>query len=69
MGPKTPRLPPSPIDQRGALMDTKVRELALIAGIACLGLALAWAHEADLFAICFATAAAIAIIEAARRSV
>jgi hypothetical protein len=44
-------------------------ELALISGIACLGLGLAWAHEADFFAICFAAAAAIAIVEAVRRSV
>ena len=50
-------------------MDTEVRELALISLIACVGLALAWAHEADFFAMCFATAAAIAIVEAARRSV
>jgi hypothetical protein len=47
-------------------MDTEVRELALISVIAWFGLALAWAHEADFFAICFATAAAIAIVEAAR---
>ena len=57
------------IDQRAVLMDTNVRDLALIAAIACFGLALAWAHEADFFAICFATAAAVAIVEAARRSV
>jgi hypothetical protein len=50
-------------------MDTKVRELALISVIACVGLALAWAHEADFFASCFATAAAFAVFEAARRSV
>jgi hypothetical protein len=49
-----------------ALMDAKVRELALISVIACVGFALAWAHETDFFAICFATAAAIAIVEAAR---
>jgi hypothetical protein len=50
-------------------MDTDVRQLASIAVIACCGLALAWSHEADFFAICFAIAAAIAIVEAARRSV
>jgi hypothetical protein len=49
-------------------MDTKVRELALSSVIACAGLALAWAHAADFFASCFATAAAFAV-EAARRSV
>jgi hypothetical protein len=59
----------SAVDQRAVLMDTNVRDLALIAAIACLGLALAWAHEADFFAICFATAGAVAIVEAARRSV
>jgi hypothetical protein len=50
-------------------VDANVRELALISVIACFGLALAWAHEADFFAICFATAAAIAIVEAVRRSI
>jgi hypothetical protein len=58
----------TPIDQRAVLMDTKARELALISVMACAGLALAWAHEADFFAIYFAAAAAIAIVEAARRS-
>jgi formate dehydrogenase assembly factor FdhD len=62
------RPPVSSIEQRGALMDTEVRELALISVIACFGLALAWAHEVDLFAVCFAAAAAFAV-EAARRSV
>jgi hypothetical protein len=51
------------------VVDPKVRELALISVIACFGLALAWAAEADFFAICFAAAAAIAILEAVRRSV
>jgi hypothetical protein len=46
-----------------------VRELALISIVACFALALAWAHEANLFAIYFAAAAAIAIIEAVRRFV
>jgi hypothetical protein len=52
MGPKTQRPPLRPIHQRTVMMDTNVRELALISVIACVGLALAWAHEADLFAIC-----------------
>jgi hypothetical protein len=39
-------------------------ELALIALAACVGLALAWAHQADFFAISFAIAAALAIGEA-----
>jgi hypothetical protein len=47
----------------------KVRELALIVIVACFVLALAWAHDADFFAIFFAAAAAIAIVEAVRRSV
>jgi hypothetical protein len=38
-------------------------------GIACFALGLAWIYEADFFAICFATAAGIAIFEAVRRSV
>jgi hypothetical protein len=50
-------------------VDPKVRELALNSILACFALALAWAYEADFFAICFATAAAIGIIEAVRRSV
>jgi hypothetical protein len=50
-------------------VDPNVRELILISVIACLGLGLAWFHEADFFAIFFASAAAIAIVEAVRRSV
>jgi hypothetical protein len=46
-----------------------VEELVSISVIASLGLVMAWAQAADLFAICFAAAAAIAIVEAARRSV
>ena len=42
-------------------MDARVRELALISLIACFCLGLAWAHEADLFAIIFAAAAAVAV--------
>jgi hypothetical protein len=48
-------------------VDAKVKELVLISIIACLGLGLAWFNEADFFAIFFATAAAIAIVEAVRR--
>ena len=49
--------------------DADVKELVLISIIACVGLALAWSYEADFFAIFFAAAAAIAIVEAVRRSV
>jgi hypothetical protein len=49
-------------------VDPKVRELAFISFIACFSLGLAWAHEADLFAMFFATAAAIAGVEAVRRT-
>jgi len=47
-------------------VDPSVRELVSISVIACLGLVMAWAQAADLFAICFAIAAALAIIEAVR---
>jgi hypothetical protein len=50
-------------------VDPIVRELAFLSGIACLGLGLAWAYEADFFAIFFATAGAIAVVEAVRRSI
>jgi hypothetical protein len=50
-------------------VDANVKELALISGIACVALGMAWLYEADFFAIFFATAAAIAIVEAVRRSV
>ena len=50
-------------------MDAHVKKLVLISVIACLGLGLAWFYEADFFAIFFAAAAAIAIVEAVRRSV
>jgi hypothetical protein len=49
-------------------VDPKVRELAFLSGIACLALGLAWFYEADYFAIFFAVAAAIAVVEAVRRS-
>ena len=41
-------------------MDADVRELVLTSIIACVGLALAWTHEADFFAH---------IVEAVRPSV
>jgi hypothetical protein len=43
-------------------------ELAFISLAACLGLGLAWRQEADFFAMFFAAAAAIAGVEAVRRS-
>jgi hypothetical protein len=49
-------------------MDKTVRELTLIFLVACVCLALAWAHEANYFAMFFATAAAISGEEAIRRS-
>jgi hypothetical protein len=49
-------------------VDARVRELSLISLIACFCLGLAWAHEADFFAIAFAVATAIAVAEAVRRS-
>ena len=49
-------------------MDPTVRELTLLATLACACLALAWAYEADYFAMVFAVAAALAGVEAVRRS-
>jgi hypothetical protein len=49
-------------------MDANVRELALISLVCCFSLGLAWAYELDFFAMFFAIAAAIAGVEAARRS-
>jgi hypothetical protein len=49
-------------------LDAKVRELSLLTLLACLGLGLAWAHEADYFAMVFAAEAAFAGFEAVRRS-
>jgi hypothetical protein len=49
-------------------MDRGVLELAVVCLAACAGLALAWAHEADFFAMFFAVAAAISGVEAIRRS-
>jgi hypothetical protein len=48
--------------------DAKVRELSLLTLLACLGLGLAWAYEADYLAMFFAEAAALAGVEAVRRS-
>jgi hypothetical protein len=48
-------------------LDPIVRELTLLTLLACLGLGLAWAYEADYFAMFFAVAAAFAGIEAVRR--
>ena len=39
-------------------------ELMLLAGLACLGLGLAWVQEDSLFAVVFATEAGWAVIEA-----
>jgi hypothetical protein len=49
-------------------MNTKTKELALIALLASLALGFAWRFDHDYFAIYFATAAAIAISEAVHRS-
>jgi hypothetical protein len=49
-------------------MNTKAMELALIAFLATLALALAWHFDQEFFVIFFAAAAAIALGEAVRRS-
>jgi hypothetical protein len=49
-------------------LDTNVRELTVITLISLFSLGLAWGHEADLFAMFFAAAAAIAAVAAVRRS-
>ena len=49
-------------------MDANVRELTIIVLVSCFSLGLAWAYEADFFAMFFAAAAAIAGVEAVRRS-
>ena len=41
-------------------LETKVKELTLVTTLACLYLALAWAHEADYSAMVFAAEAAFA---------
>ena len=58
----------SRIQKEGQALDAKVRELTIIALVSCFSLGLAWAYEADLFAMFFAAAAAIAGVEAVRRS-
>jgi hypothetical protein len=50
-------------------MDTTIRELGLISVVALMGLGLAWRYEPDLFAMFFGAPAAIAMVEAVRRSV
>jgi hypothetical protein len=49
-------------------VDATVKELALISLIAVFGLMLAWRVGADYFAMFFGASAAIAMVEAARRS-
>jgi hypothetical protein len=49
-------------------VDTTVKELGLISVVAVLALGVAWRYEADYFAMFFAVAAAIAGVEAVRRS-
>jgi hypothetical protein len=49
-------------------LDAKVRELTVIAVLSLFSLGLAWAYEADFFAMFFAAAAGIAAVEAARES-
>ena len=41
-----------------------ILELMLLAGLACLGLGLAWAQDNSLFAVVFVAEAALAAIEA-----
>jgi hypothetical protein len=53
---------------RGTDVDTIVKELVLISVVAVLGLGLAWRFEADYFAMFFGASAAIAMVEAVRRS-
>ena len=45
-----------------------ILELTVISLLSCAGVALAWSHESDWFAIFFAIAAAISGEEAIRRS-
>ena len=54
--------------KRRAGLDANVREFTIIALVCCFSLGLAWAYEADFFAMFFAAAAAIAGVEAVRRS-
>ena len=52
----------------GEGLDAKVRDLTIIALVSLISLGLAWAYEADFFAMFFAAAAAMAGVEAVRRS-
>jgi hypothetical protein len=45
-------------------VNRKLQELALLAGLACFGLGLAWARDDGLFAAVFAVEAAWAVVEA-----
>jgi hypothetical protein len=49
-------------------LEPIVRELMLLTALACVGLGLAWAHEADYFALVFAVEGALAGVEAVRLS-
>ena len=49
-------------------MDATVKELTLVSVVAVLALGLAWAQEQAVFATFFGVSAAIAIVEAVRRS-
>jgi hypothetical protein len=49
-------------------LDTTVKELALISVLAVFGLMLAWRFDAHYFALFFGASAAIAMVEAVRRS-
>jgi hypothetical protein len=57
-----------PLSKLAVTMDVTVWELSVICLIACVCLALAWAHEADYFAVFFALTAVISGEEAIRRS-
>ena len=50
----------SPRQRGGRGLDANVRELTMIALLSVFSLGLAWAYEADFFAMFFAAAAAIA---------
>jgi hypothetical protein len=49
-------------------VNARVKELVLITLLSCLALGLAWRYDSDYFAMFFASAAAIAGMEAFRRS-
>jgi hypothetical protein len=48
-------------------LDGRVRELIALTTLACFCLGLAWAYEADYFAMVFAAEAALAGFEAVQR--